>query len=346
MSKNYYDILGVSRNATEEEIKRAFKKKSVLYHPDRWSNKSEAEQKNAEEKFKEVNEAKEVLLDADKRSHYDRFGTMEGFGQGFGGFSGGGFGMDGFDMGDIFEMFTGRGGRQRGPKIVPGDDIKLRIPLSLEDIWKGYSNNVEYVANVRCEECHGEGGTCVEKCKFCNGTGMVTETQQNGFTLFQSSHVCGHCHGTGKTIKNKCTSCGGTGFKRKHMSTKIDIPAFAPDGGALSIRGKGSESKDKNAPNGDLIVIVSHSYDQEKYRVVNDNIFELYNISYYDALLGKDVTITLPDGQTRTVHIPKCCKDTTQITVDRHYKIVVNIKMPTTLNPEEERLLKEIKSLH
>lgn len=346
---NYYDLLGISKGASEDEIKKAFKKASVKWHPDRWATKSETERKEAEEKFKEINEAKEVLTDPQKKAHYDQFGTMENFGQM--GADMGGFGMD---ADDIFRMFSGRGfggfggfGRQnRRPQVMPGEDHRIQIQITLEDIWNGYSNRIRYYINSRCPECHGEGGTGAHDCPQCHGTGRYRQVSQTAFGQSIMETDCPNCNGTGKIVDKKCSKCNGSGFVRKEVEADINFPRFIPNGGGVEVKGKGHEAKSSSAPNGDLIAIAIYNYDQEKYAVQGNTIYELYKVPYYDAILGKDVKVKLPDGREKTVKIPRYCSDQKQITVEQGYKLIVRIDYPDHINSEEESLLKKIKELH
>ena len=200
-SKNLYDILGVSNNASEDEIKKAYKKAAIKYHPDRQGGKSDKEKQEAEEKFKEIGAAYAILSDPQKRQRYDTYGTIdEDMMAG-----------TGFDMGDIFRHMMGgfmggnfgdMFGRQRQSYPSEAKSIQVNIPLSIEQIFNGYSHEIEYDVDYRCKDCNGAGGTGVETCPHCHGTGMITRTQQSGFGIIQHQSPCPYCNGTGKTIKN------------------------------------------------------------------------------------------------------------------------------------------------
>lgn len=344
-----YSLLGVSKDASEDEIKKAYKKMAKKYHPDRYATKSESERKQAEEKFKEISIANDILTDKDKKAYYDSHGTMDGYGQA-GGFDTSGFGFG--DLGDIFgRMFGGfgggwGGGQQRAPQYTPGQSKRIQVKLSLEDIYKGYNSTVKYKIDVRCKSCHGEGGTGVEVCPVCGGTGVVVETKREGFTLFQSQHACEHCKGTGKIVKNKCKHCGGSGFEEKEITVDVLFHPFTQEGNQRQYTGKGSESKFEKGPNGDLFVQAVYNYDQSRYKVQGNVIYELYKIDYFDAILGKEVTITLPDNFDVKVKIPRYSKDADQITVNNKYKLVLDIVMPTSISHKEIELLEQIRNIH
>lgn len=347
---NYYDILGVNRNASDDEIKKAFKKAAVKYHPDRWSNKPENERKEAEDKFKNINEAYQVLSDPNKKSHYDRFGTIEGFNQG-GGFSG----FGGFDMDDIFDIFSGgrrRRQQQSKPTVEPGQTIQHQINVSIEEIFKGIHRDVEYKINVRCSDCNGEGGTDIKTCPHCHGTGTIIETQQNGFMTMQSQHMCGHCHGTGKIIGNPCKKCYGSGFETKTVTTRIDLNPGFENGSGIRIQGKGCESKNPKGQNGDLILVINYGFDQNKYKIISNTVYEQISIPYYDAILGITKAVKLPSGKTVTIDIPSYSMNGTLITLNReginggNYIFVVHVHMPLYADKSELELLEQIKSIH
>lgn len=317
MAKDYYNILGVDRNASDDDIKKAFRKLSMKWHPDRHANDSEKEKKEAEEKFKEIAEAYGVLSDKEKRDKYDRFGDadapdMSGFGN-FGGMSAddiinmfaGRSGASRFGgFGGFGDMFSGHGfgGRSREEVMTPGTDKVFNMALSIEDVFNGTSKDLEYEIDVRCNKCNGQGGSGVETCHHCHGTGMVTETQRQGYTIIQNSYPCPHCHGTGKTVKEPCKECNGTGFKKERCKEKITVPAGVLEGQAIKISGGGNESKSQKGSNGDLIIQFVYKFDKSKYAVVvNGNapiVYEKVDIPYYDCILGADRTLTLPNGKT------------------------------------------------
>lgn len=297
--KDYYQVLGVSKDATKEEIKKAYRKLAQKYHPDRNPGN-----KDAEEKFKEIGEAYEVLSDEEKRKQYDAaraFGATgaQGFGfPGFEGFGGGeGFSFTG-DLGDIFDLFTSgrrgaRGGRRGGRK---GNDIEVTVNLSFDDALKGAYIPVEVDSIGNCPTCGGVGsapGTLPETCPACGGRGFVAEDQG----LFGISKPCGRCGGSGTIIKNPCPSCGGSGKVRIPRKIKVKIPPGVRDGGKIKFKGKGEPSIDGGPP-GDLYVITrvgSHPYFGRKG---SDITLDL-PITFSEAALGAQVEIPTIDGKVR-----------------------------------------------
>ena len=267
-SKDYYDVLGVSKNATEDDIKRAYRKLARKYHPD--LNKDNP--KAAEEKFKEVNEAYHVLSDADKRAQYDQLGHdaftqaasggagaggFGGFGQGgFGGFGGqGGFG--GFDMGDIFDMFTG-GSRRRSNGPEQGADLRYDMEITLREAATGVKKKFTVTKNDTCDHCHGSGaepGSSVDTCPDCHGTGQQRVVRNGPFGQMVNIITCQRCQGTGKIIKNKCNQCHGTGTVRKQKTIEVNVPAGADTGVRMRVSGEGEPGK-RGGPKGDLYVYI------------------------------------------------------------------------------------------
>lgn len=356
MAKNYYDILNVNNNFTEDELKKAYKKACLKYHPDRLAGKSDEEKKQAEEKFKDIQEAYECLSDPQKRAHYDRFGSMDGFGQGWSG--GADFGnfntfFDNFDFGGFADIFGG-GNRKQRQTNKPGQSIKININVDIKDILTGSTKKYKYNRNVRCTSCGGTGGTGVDTCSYCNGTGMITTVQQSGFGIIQNSRPCTHCNGTGKVIKNKCSHCSGNGFVQQSEEIQINIPKFVPNMYTMKIQGKGCEAKSKSMPNGDLIVTFLYNYDSTRYAIDGSTgaVYERIAVSYYDCLLGATLKRTLPNGEVVTVTIPEGSDDSTQVKIKNHglrngdYIFIISPFMPKTISKEEKKLLEKIRKLH
>ena len=257
--RDYYEVLGVDKSASADEIKKAYRKLAMQYHPDRNPDNKEAEQK-----FKEVNEAYGVLSDADKKAKYDQFGHSAfdgstGYGQGgFGGFGG----FDGFDMGDIFSSFFGGGSsrsQNRANAPIPGDDIGIRVILSFEEAVFGCKKEVKYARVQKCSDCSGTGaekGTNAEKCTQCNGTGTVRVQQRTAFGMMQSTRACPNCNGSGKVIKNPCNNCRGKGYVKVNKTLDVSIPAGIDDGQRIALRAQGNEGRNGGAA-GDLIIEVN-----------------------------------------------------------------------------------------
>lgn len=356
-NKDLYEILGLSKNASDNDIKKAYKKLALKYHPDRQGNKSDKEKKEAEEKFKEISWAYSILSDPEKKQRYDQFGITDDQTQMGGGFDPsdifkrfmGGFGsMFENDDNDPFASFFGRGRREsqnRGPQ--QGQSIRMQIPVSIDEICNGIHRDIEYNIQAKCSKCNGTGGEGVENCPHCHGTGMITEVQRTGFGIIQNSHPCQYCGGTGKTIKHKCNKCNGTGLETKPVKIRVDIPAGFDNGYQQMFYGKGYESKD-GGKNGDLLLEFIYQYDTSKYSVQGNNIYEIIEIPYYDCILGSDKEVTLPNNDKIKIKIPSYSKDNTLIQTNKRfgrmgYIYVVKVKMPTYIRDKEKELLEKIK---
>lgn len=354
-NKDLYEILGLSRDASESDIKKAYKKLAVKYHPDRQGGKSDTEKKAAEEKFKEVSLAYSILSNPEKKQRYDQFGITDDQQQMSGGFDpseifrhfmGGMFGeMD--DDNDPFGSFFGRGRnqQQRGPQR--GQSIRMQIPVSIEEICNGIHRDIEYDIQAKCSKCNGTGGDGVETCPHCHGTGMITETQRTGWGIMQNSHPCQYCGRTGKIMKHKCSKCHGTGLETKTVNVRVDISSGFENGYQQMFNGKGYESKD-GGDNGDLLLEFIYQYDTSKYSVQGNNIYEIIEIHYYDCILGCEKEVTLPSNDKVKINIPKYSKDNTLVQTGKrfgymNYIYVVKVKMPTYIRDKEKDLLKQIK---
>lgn len=323
MSKrDYYEVLGVSKSATPEELKKAYRALAIKYHPDR-----NPDNKEAEEKFKEAAEAYDVLSDPDKRAKYDQFGHNMGP-QGFGGAGGGGFyNSGGMSMEDIFsafgDIFGGGGGMHFGgfdmggfesagagyghsprKRTRRGDDLRITLKLTLEEIATGVNKTLKLKSYAKCDACNGTGakdGTSFKTCPTCHGTGTVTRAQQTPFGIRQSQAICPECDGEGKIIDQKCPQCGGTGTQYKDQTISFKIPAGVTDGMTLTVKGKG------NAPmhggvNGDLLVVIEELKHPQLLRDGNDIIYNLM-LDIPTATLGGSAEIPTLTGKVR-VKIP------------------------------------------
>lgn len=340
MAKNYYDVLGVSKDASADEIKKAYRKMSLKYHPDRQGGKSESEKKVAEEKFKDINEAYETLSDSGKRAEYDN-----PIGSGFGNF--GGFG--GFDP---FAGFRSHFSQQ--PMANPGDDVTATLNVTLEDIYKLNTIDVSYMKQVRCEHCHGSGGEGISECPYCHGTGMITEVRQQGFMTMQSSHPCPHCNGTGKTVKHKCAHCSGTGLKveldnhKVHLS-EIPMEYLLQDGTRINIGRYGSQSKDASMPDGNLILTVNLKYDKSVWAIKGKDVYKKVKVNVFDMLLGCDINVALPDEKIIKIKVPECTHHGKMLKVTSKgiggqgdLYIVIESEWPKALTNEQKKLLKKM----
>ena len=292
--RDYYEVLGVSKTATDAEIKKAFRQQAKKYHPDIHPG-----DKECEEKFKEAQEAYAVLSDPDKRRQYDQFGhaAFDGTGGGAGGFD-----FSGMDMGDIFGDIFGDffgGGRSSGRRNGPaqGANVRLSVRISFEEAIFGCTKELEFNYKETCSTCGGNGakpGTSPETCTQCNGTGKVVRQSQSLFGVVQNVTTCPSCGGSGKVVKDKCPTCHGTGYNTKKVRKTVEIPAGIDNGQCVRIREYG-EPGINGGPRGDLLVevIVSGSRDFERQDV---NIFSKASISYAIAALGGDIRIKTVDG--------------------------------------------------
>ena len=353
--RDYYDVLGVDKSADATAIKKAYRKLAMKYHPDK--NPGD---KEAEEKFKEINEAYEVLSDETKRRNYDQFGHEGVNGQGFGGAGGfGGQGFGGFDdiFGDIFgDMFGGgfSGGsrqRRRGPER--GADIKQRVNISFEEAAFGKKVQVKINRSEECEECHGSGakpGTTKKTCPTCHGSGTVQSVQRTPFGNIASQRTCSTCDGEGEINESPCNKCHGKGSVRKTKTIEVDIPAGIDDGQMIKLSGQG-EVGEKGGPRGDLYIVVN----VQKHDIFTREGYDVYiemPIRFTQAALGDKlevptldgkVSYTLPEGtQTGTVFrlrekgIPKLRSNSRG---DQYVKVIIDT--PKKLNEDQKELLRK-----
>lgn len=296
--RDYYEVLGVDKNASEDEIKKAYRKLAIKYHPDRNPGNKEAE-----EKFKEAAEAYDVLHDSDKRRQYDQFG-FDGPQGGFGGFGGGA----GMNMDDIFSMFGdifgGHGGfggfgRRGGPahRQYRGSDLRLKVSLTLQEIAKGTTKKFKIHKDVTCSHCHGtgaEGDSKPETCPTCGGSGYVTRTVRSMFGMMQTQEECSTCHGEGTVIKNKCKHCNGTGVEQGEEVVEINIPAGVEEGMVVNVQGKGNAGP-HNGVSGDIQVIITEAPNDIFVRDHQNVIYSLL-LDVPTAVLGGEVEVPTIDG--------------------------------------------------
>lgn len=310
MSKrDYYEILGVSKTASADEIKKAYRKVAMQYHPDR--NPGD---KAAEEKFKEAAEAYEILSDTDKKAQYDRYGHAGVSGQGRG-FSGGGMNMEDIfsQFGDIFgeDLFGGffGGGQQRGrggqrSRGVRGNNLRVKLKLNYEEIAKGVTKNIKVKKHVSCSTCSGSGAKdkgSMQSCGTCGGSGQVRRVQNTFLGQMQTVTTCPNCHGEGSTITAKCTSCKGEGRVFGEETVSIDIPAGVQEGMQLNVSGKGNAGERGGSP-GDLIILIEEEPHKELYREGLNVAYELH-LSFPDAVFGTQVEVPTIDGKAK-IKIP------------------------------------------
>lgn len=297
--RDYYEVLGVDKSASADEIKRAYKKMAIQYHPDR--NPGD---KEAEAKFKEAAEAYDILRDPDKRQRYDQFGP-DAF-DGTGGFGGG----QGMDMNDIFSMFGdifggfggfggfGSGGGSRQPARHKGQDQRLKVELTLNEIVYGTTKKFRLHKHVACTHCHGTGSSDghTDTCPTCHGTGTVIRQQQSFLGTIRTQAPCPNCHGEGKVIRNICEHCGGDGIVKGDEIVEVNFPAGMVEGMVLNVPGKGGAGK-HGGINGDLQIIIQEKKDDQLIREENDLIYNLV-ISIPQAILGGQVEVPTIDGKT------------------------------------------------
>lgn len=352
MAKNYYETLGVDKNATADDIKKAYRTQVKKCHPDLHPNDP-----SAAEKFKELNEAHEVLSDPKKRQNYDAYGDPNGpvggfGGNGAGGFGGFGGGFSGFEdiFGDIFGGFGG-GSRTRANTKTKGEDITIELTLSFLDAAKGCRREVVYTRNESCSSCKGtgaKGGTAYKTCDRCGGTGQVQYTSGNGFFRQVSVRACDECHGTGKKIIDSCPDCKGKGYNKTQTKLNLDIPAGADTGSYIRKVGFGEASRN-GGPSGDLIVVMR----VEPSKIFKRKNFDLYvelPISYKTASLGGKIKVPLIDD-TIEYTIPEGTQNgkvffvrgkgikSARGTGDLY--IVVTVEVPTKLSREQKKALEE-----
>ena len=357
--RDYYEVLGVERNADADTIKKAYRKAAIKYHPDK--NPGD---KEAEEKFKEAAEAYDVLSNQDKRARYDRYGHagMGGAagGGGFGGFSGGGFSME-----DIFEQFGdifggafgggfGGGRSTRSRTATRGSDIRITVKLTLSDIAEGVTKKLKINKTVACEACGGTGAkdkSSYATCSQCNGSGYIITVQNSFFGRMQTQSVCPTCQGTGRTIKDKCTKCSGEGTERGQEIIEVKIPAGVSDGMVLTVRGKGNAAR-QGGVNGDLLVVIEEEYNPQLMRDGNDLIHNM-NITVTTAILGGEVEVPTIDGKARIkiapgTHAGKVLRLRGKGLPDVNgygrgdIMVVVDITIPDEITKEERQLIEKL----
>ena len=350
MSKrDYYEVLGVSKTASKEEIRKAYRKLARKYHPD--VNK----ESGSEEKFKEVKEAYEVLSNDQKRAQYDQFGHAGAQGQGFGG---GGFSADDFGgFGDIFDMFFG-GGRRRDPNAPrQGEDLQYTMTIDFEDAVFGKEMDIHIPKEETCDTCQGSGakpGTSPDTCQHCSGTGQLNIEQQTPFGRVVNRRVCHHCQGSGKLIREKCTTCGGTGSVKKRKKISIKIPAGIHDGQQIRVSAQGEPGKNGGPP-GDLYVVI-HVKEHEFYERDGDNIFCEMPLTFAQAALGDEIEVPTLYGKVK-LKIPAGTQTGRIFRLkgkgvpnlrgygqgDQHIK--VRVITPTNLSEQQKKLLREFNEL-
>lgn len=350
--KDYYDVLGVAKSSSQDEIKKAFRKKAIENHPDRNSDDAKAE-----ERFKEINEAYSILSNDEKRRTYDQFGhSGVNQGQGFNGFSSSGSGS-GFDFSDIFEdafggenIFESFFGGGRGGSNRKGDDLKFNLEISLEDSYNGKETTISFVKKDACETCHGHGtadGKAAKVCNTCGGHGKVRQNRG----VFSINTTCNVCHGHGVTLENPCRSCRGSGSVNKKKSIKVNIPAGIDNGQSIKIPNEGGV--EKGVPNGDLYVsinLIEHDYFMRKEHDLHCTI----PISLTTAVLGTSFNLTMVSGEKIKIKIPTGTQPESLLRVKHKgmsilhssshgdLYITFKVKIPEKLNDKSKKLYQEL----
>jgi molecular chaperone DnaJ len=358
MSKrDYYEVLEVSKNASAEEIKKAYRKKALKYHPDKNPGNKEAE-----DKFKEAAEAYEVLGNSEKRQRYDQFGHA-----GVGGAASGGFGGSGMTMedifshfGDIFGNFGGFGGfggssRSGGQRVNKGSNLRVKVKLTLKEIANGVEKKIKVKKYVSCNHCNGTGaenGTAYSNCPTCGGTGQVTRVANTILGQMQTRSTCPTCGGEGRTITKKCPYCNGDGVQRADEVVSINIPAGVEEGMQLSVSGKGNAAR-REGINGDLLVLIQEEKHPELIRDGSDLIYNL-QLSVPDAILGTPAEIPTIEGKVKVRIDPGTqpgkilrLRGKGLPEVNSYHRgdllVRINIWIPSDVSKEEKRILEKMK---
>lgn len=354
MSKrDYYEILGIAKNASEEDIKKAYRKLAIKYHPDK-----NPDDKKAEEKFKEAAEAYEVLGNAEKRQRYNQFGHA-GVGGANGGFGGGGMNMDDIfsQFGDIFGGafgFNNGGSRGGGRRVMRGTNLRVKVKLTLEDIANGVEKKIKVNKHVSCKTCSGSGAKNgqFETCRACNGTGAITRVQQTILGAMQTQTTCNSCGGEGRLVKDKCQTCHGDGIVREEEVISINIPAGVAEGMQLSMQGKGNAAP-RGGINGDLLIVIEEEEHPHLKREGNHLIYYL-NIGFPDAALGTTVEIPTIEAKAKIKIEPGTqsgkvlrLKGKGLPDVNSYGRgdllVEISIYTPTHLNHDEKKTLEQLK---
>ena len=367
--RDYYEVLGVSKGASADEIKKAYRKMAIKYHPDK--NPGD---KEAEEKFKEAAEAYDVLSDADKRARYDKFGHSMGP-QGFGGAGGGGgfYSGGGMSMEDIFAHFGdifgdgfgggfsgGFGGATGGGRtrkhVNKGTDLRITVKVTLKDVMDGVDKKLKIPRMVACSHCKGTGakdGTAFHTCQRCHGTGYISRVQQTMFGAMQSEAVCPDCNGEGKIISETCSYCGGTGVEKKEEVVSFHIPAGVEDGMTLTLRGQGNAPR-HGGVNGDLLIVIQEEKDPDLIRDGNDLIYNLM-LDFPTAALGGTAEIPTIGGRARLKIAPRTQpgkvlrlrgKGLPQMNTSNRGDLLVNVMVyvPESLTDAEKAAIESLKN--
>ena len=345
--KDYYEILGVGREASKEEIKKSYKRLAKKYHPD--INKDS----DATEKFKEINEAAAVLGNDEKRQKYDQFGTADFSDMGGQGFNFGDF-ASGFGFDDLFETFFGGnfgGSRRRGPEVSRGSNLRFDMDITLEEAASGTKKMVVIPKQEPCPKCNGMGGTDIKKCPECHGEGAIKQAQRTPFGIFSTTRTCRTCNGAGEVVRDTCEYCDGTGRVSKNRKLEIEIPAGVEDSMRLRVANEG-EAGERGGPPGDLYVLI-HVKQHEIFQRKGNNIYIDFPVSFADAALGTTIEVPTLEGKAK-LKIPSGTQPGTLFRMKGHgipdvhgygkgsqiVKVTVNI--PEKLTKQQKELIKKL----
>jgi molecular chaperone DnaJ len=342
-NKNYYEILGVPRDASENDIKKAYRKLALKYHPDKWVNGSEAEKKEAEQKFKEIAEANDILSNPEKRNKYDNGGLSD------------------IDLEDIFNNFNPFGGFSnfgfsQGNRINKGENIKTKLTVSLKEAYNGGTFKVSFNRNESCKDCNGTGSADgkTNTCHHCHGTGVITETRQmapGSFSMVQ--RPCNHCNGTGRLKSTPCSKCNGSGHKTKYVTESYELPKGMINGLAVTIPNAG-HAPVGDGVNGDLIIIIEVKNDGY-FTIHGDlNLIHYADVPFNECLLGFEIEFNAIDGTKVKVKAPeltphgkafvfmgKGMPHYNNPNIVGDYAVVINHRLPKSLTNEQKKKLKE-----
>ncbi len=356
MTKDYYELLGVEKTATKEQIKKAYKKLAMKYHPDRApADKA----KEYEEKFKEINEAAAVLGDEKKRQQYDQFGSAA--------FQGGGAGFQGFDFSDImshfrsgafggaediFDQLFGGGGSRKGTRARRGDHLLTEVEITLEDVAEGTTRPINLNKLEHCATCSGKGALKFDSCQHCNGSGYMKKTQRTPFGLFQQTGPCPYCHGRGELPQDSCDDCSGEGLVRKKKDIEVTIPAGIENGMRLRVTGEGQVGENGGPP-GDLFVEV-HVAPHKFFNRQGNDLHITIPISFSQAVLGDeidvptisgDASLKIPAGSASETVFRMKGKGVPSVHGHNHgdQMVKVQITVPKKVTKKQKDLIKQLK---
>ena len=337
-TKNYYEILGVNQDASTEEIKKSYKKLSLKFHPDRNVDKSEEEQKEAEEKFKEISVAYETLSDENKRKQYDlelKYGSST--------FSSGGFNPFG-GFGHFAENFFNR----KHNHVEKGSDVQVNLNVTLDQIFHNKKGKITFKRNVPCEHCEGTGAENgkIKTCEHCHGTGIINNTRIQGNMMFTTQTTCPHCQGRGTIIEKHCPKCYGSGFTSITDTIEINIPKEIIHDSYTIIEGKGNLPASKGAIPGNLIIVFKIAKD-EYFDIIDNTLVHNEYVPITDCLLGGKIEVETISGKTLTIDLPELTPNGKQYIFEkdgmwnRPYIVIIHHKLPQKLNKKQKDLLKQ-----